>query len=398
MVVTATFGAIAKEYLAKLEAEQRAEATLEKVTWLLGFALQKLGHLPIAEISVSQIWEVLEAMQKRGRIHSAHRLRALIGAVFRYGVATGRAPSDPTSVLRGSLVAQRRTHRAAIVTPDGLGALLRSIDAFDGQPTTSAALKLMAILFPRPGELRAAQWEEVNRTESVWTVPPSRMKMRRQHRVPLPRQAIEILDQLHAITGHGPFLFPSLRTQERPISENTLNATLRRLGYSKDEMTSHGFRASASTLLNESGKWHPDAIERQLSHIEPNEVRRAYTRGEHWDERLKMMQWWADYLDRLRATPHQLPKPQSGQGSWTPREALLLGYGVFLDDESEKAIGAIRRMDRESLLVSSDLVGEFVVDTHAVKEVQDHDRRVVLYCQRVGRDVRLRIGHAHDLQ
>jgi integrase len=190
--------------------------------------------------------------------------------------------------------------RAAITEPRALGGILRAIDGFDGQPTTRAALKLMALLFPRPGELRAAEWSEFDLQTKIWTIPESRMKMRRPHRVPLPAQAIAVLKELHRVTGAGRLVFPSIRTVLRPISENTLNGALRRLGYSQDEATAHGFRATASTFLNECGRWNPDAIERALAHVESNSVRRAYARGEHWDERVKMMAWWAEYLDFLR--------------------------------------------------------------------------------------------------
>jgi integrase len=181
--------------------------------------------------------------------------------------------------------------------------MLRAIDGFEGQPVTKAALQLMALLFPRPGELRLARWDEFDLEKAEWAIPAERMKMRRPHRIPLPRQAVAILQALHPLTGHGAggLVFPGTRSVLRPISDNTLNAALRRLGYAKDEATSHGFRATASTLLNESGKWSVDAIERALAHAERNEVRRAYARGEHWDERVKMMQWWADHLDTLRS-------------------------------------------------------------------------------------------------
>jgi integrase len=192
------------------------------------------------------------------------------------------------------------TPRAAVTDAKALGGLLRAIDSFDGQPSVLAALQLMALLFPRPGELRAAKWSEFDLEKAVWIIPAARTKMRRPHQVPLANQAIAIINQLERISGRSEFLLPSVRTPDRPISDNTLNAALRRLGYSKEEATAHGFRATASSLLNECGKWHPDAIERQLAHIENNDVRRAYARGEHWDERIKMMQWWADYLDELK--------------------------------------------------------------------------------------------------
>jgi integrase len=187
--------------------------------------------------------------------------------VFRYALATARAQADPTIALRDALIRPKVTPRAAVTEPKAFGALLRAIDSFEGQPSTVAALKLMALLFPRPGELRHAEWAEFDLDKAVWTIPGGRMKMRRPHRVPLSTQAVAILKQLRELTGDGTLLFPSVRSASRPISDNTLNAALRRLGYAKDEATAHGFRATASSLLNESGKWHPDAIERQLGPV-----------------------------------------------------------------------------------------------------------------------------------
>jgi len=295
-----TFDLIADELMAKHKREGRAERTVSKVQWLLDTASPALGRRPIADITAAEVLEVLRGVERRGRLETAKRLRATIGSVFRYAIATARASSDPTFALKGALTTPTVTPRAAVTNPLALGGLLRAIDGYDGQPTTHAALKLMALLFPRPGELRAAEWVEFDLDKAVWTIPAERAKMRRQHRSPLSRQAVEILMGLQEITGKGRLAFPSVRTVLRPISENTLNAALRRLGYSKDEATAHGFRATASTLLNESGMWNPDAIERQLAHVEANDVRRAYARGEHWDERVRMMQWWADRLDGLR--------------------------------------------------------------------------------------------------
>ena len=299
--VANTFSILADEYLAKLTQEGRAQATMSKVTWLLDFARPLLGERPINEISAPEVLSVLRTVEKRGRLESARRLRSTIGSVFRYAIATARAQNDPTVALHGALITPTVTPRAAITNPKEFGALLRAIDGFDGQLATRAALKLMALLFPRPGELRMAEWSEFDFENHIWTLPAGRMKMRRPHKTFLPRQAVEILNGLREITGHSRFLFPGVRTAERPISDNTLNAALRQLGYSNDQMTAHGFRASASTLLNESRKWSPDAIERQLAHVEGNDVRRAYARGEHWDERTKMLIWWANYLDQLRA-------------------------------------------------------------------------------------------------
>ncbi|MFG1275666.1 tyrosine-type recombinase/integrase [Xanthobacter flavus] len=294
-----TFNLIADELLEKLAQENRSATTLDKVAWLLGFAREELGNRPISEITAAEVLSVLKKMEARGRHESAGRLRSTIGRVFRYAAATARTDRDPTLALKGSLVTPTVVHRPAVTDPKAFGALLRAIAGFDGQPTTRAALQLMPILFPRPGELRMAEWSEFDLEKAEWTIPAARMKMRRPHRSPLPRQAVSILKRLHEITGRGRLAFPSIRTVLRPISENTMNAALRRLGYANDEVTPHGFRATASTLLNESGLWHADAIERQLAHLDGNAVRKAYARGEHWDERVRMMQWWADYLDAL---------------------------------------------------------------------------------------------------
>lgn len=296
-----TFGAIADEFFAKHGREGYRGPTVRKLEWMLRVAKAELGARPIAEIRPPEVLAVLQQMEGRGKHETARRLRSTISRVFRFAIASARAENDPTIALAGAIAAPVVTPRAAVTDTAALGALLRAIDGYGGQPETVAALRLLPILFPRPGELRAAEWKEFDLDAAVWTVPAARTKMRRPHRVPLPHQAVAILRSLHAITGRGRLAFPCVRTVLRPISENTLNAALRRMGYAKDEVTSHGFRATASTLLNESGLWNPDAIERQLAHVEANAVRRAYARGEHWDERVRMMQWWADRLDGLRA-------------------------------------------------------------------------------------------------
>jgi integrase len=302
-----TFRAVAGEFLILQQRNGRAAVTLQKAEWLLDFAYPTLGDRQIRDIRPPEVLDVLKKVEIRGRYETARRLRSTIGCVFRFAIATGRADIDPTFSLRGALAKPAPTPRAAITEPKAFGALLRAIDGFDGQPTTMAALRLMALLFPRPGELRAAEWAEIDFDKAVWTIPASRTKMRRAHRVPLSRQALDILAELKGITGRGRLVFPSVRTGLKPISENTLNAALRRLGYTKEQATSHGFRASASTLLNESGRWHPDAIERQLAHVENNDVRRAYARGEHWEERVRMVQWWADYLGDLKIVGNVVP-------------------------------------------------------------------------------------------
>ncbi len=290
--------------------ERENRSLKASLTWLMDMANVSIGDKPIREITAPMILEPLRILENRGHYESARRMRSTIGAVFRYAMATARADTDPTIALRDALIRPQRTSRAAITDPKEFGGLLRAIDDFAGQPTTRAGLQLLALLFPRPGELRLAEWKEFDFERAVWTIPASRMKMRRVHKSPLSRQAIKILGELRDIVG-GRLVLPSLRSMEKPMSDNAMNAALRRMGYGKDEVTSHGFRATAATLLNESGKWHADAIERQLAHIEENEVRRAYTRGEHWDQRVEMMQWWADHLERLKTPARPLVKYHS---------------------------------------------------------------------------------------
>jgi integrase len=306
-----TFRAVAEEVIAKLEREGRAQATLSKRRWLLDFAFPAFGDRPVADITARELLALLRQIEARGLYETAKRLRSTCGMVFRYAIATGRAERDPSMDLRGALTTPQVSHRATIVDPIGIGALLRAIDGFDGQPTTHAALRLAPYVFVRPGELRQAEWAEFDLDGAVWSIPAKKMKMRRPHRVPLARQAVAILRELQKITGGGRWLFPSVRTSTRPLSENTLNAALRRLGYGTEEMCVHGFRGMASTRLNEMGRWSADAIERQLAHQEANAVRRAYTHNaEFWSERVRMMQGWADYLDGLREGGKVLPMTQ----------------------------------------------------------------------------------------
>lgn len=297
-----TFENVGASFLAKQRMEGKSAATLSKTEYHLKLANRDFGRKPITEITAPMILKTLRKVEAKGNYETAHRLRARIGSVFRYAVASGLAEADPTYALRDALIRPTRVHRAAITDPKALGRLLNEIDGFDGQATTRIALKLLAILAQRPGEIRHAKWEEFDFDVNVWSIPAAKMKMRRDHHVPLPAQAIALFDVLRRMNGNGKYLFPSLRTWTRPMSENTLNAALRRMGYSGDEMTAHGFRASFSTLANESGLWNPDAIERALAHIEKNEVRRAYARGEHWEERVRLSDWWANQLDRMKSS------------------------------------------------------------------------------------------------
>ena len=303
-----SFRDVAEEFLDKLRREGRADATLKKNRWLLEVAFATFGDRPVGEITAPELLDALRKFESRERYESARRLRSAAGMVFRYAISTGRATRDISVDLRGALTTPQVRHRAAITEPQGVGALLRAIDGYDGQPTTRMALQLTALVFVRPGELRQARWREFDFEKAVWNVPAQTMKKKRPHRVPLAGQTIAILCDLQKITGQGEFLFPSVSSLRRPMSENTLNAALRRLGYPKEEITASGLRTTASSLLNEMGRWNADAIERQLAHQEENDIRRAYMHAaEFWSERVQMMQAWADYLDELREAGKVIP-------------------------------------------------------------------------------------------
>lgn len=291
-----TFEKLGAAFLDKQRKEGKSKATLDKTAYHLKLANRDFGRKPITEITAPMILKALRKIEAKGNFETAHRLRARIGSVFRYAVASGLAQSDPTYSLRDALIRPTRVHRAAITEPKALGQLMREIAVFDGQTTTRIGLQLLAFLAQRPGEIRHAKWEEFDFHEKIWSIPAEKMKMRKPHNVPLPEAVLRLIDELRPLTGQCEFLFPSLRSWHRPMSENTMNAALRRMGYSGDEMTAHGFRASFSTLANESGLWNPDAIERALAHVEKNEVRRAYARGEHWEERVSLADWWAGQL------------------------------------------------------------------------------------------------------
>jgi len=295
-----SFKLVAEEWVAKQEREGMSEVTLSKIRWLLGKAYPRIGSRPVAKITPQEALAVLRSIEATGRYESARRMRSVLGRVFRYAIATTRAEMDPSRDLRGALTVPKAKHLAAITTPKGAGELMRAIEGYTGHAITLFGLRLSAHLFVRPGELRQAEWSEFDFDRSVWNIPEQKMKMRRPHRVPLSTQVIALFEQLWELTGTGRYCFPSFRSPLRPMSENTVNAALRALGFSQEEMTAHGFRAMAATLLNETGKFNPDAIERQLAHMETKAIRRAYTRGEYWDERVRMMQYWSDQLDEMR--------------------------------------------------------------------------------------------------
>jgi integrase len=291
----ATFGEISREMVERKVRAGSAERTIESNKLLLRH-LSNFDARELATIKPAELMALLRTIEDEGKRETARRVRGMAGAVFRYAAATGRGESDPTSLLRGALLPAKRTPRAAILSPDKFARLLVDIDKFDGFPTIKGALQFAALVFVRPGEIRAARWSQFS--EDVWKIPEEIMKQRRPHEVPLSRQAKAVLGRMKAIR-RGELVFPSLRPGDRPLSENTLNSALRYMGYAKDQHTAHGFRATASTMLNEKG-YSKDVIEIQLSHLDKDEVRRAYNRALHWPERVKMMQDWANYLDELK--------------------------------------------------------------------------------------------------
>ncbi|MDE1916427.1 MAG: tyrosine-type recombinase/integrase [Sphingomonadales bacterium] len=309
-----TFSAIAKVYIEKNRRDGKAEATVRKREWFLGLVERAIGNRPIADIQPFEILDSVRPYEQAKNDEKAHRTLQFVGQVFRFAVANQVAPRDPTRDLRGALASRRPKHLAAILDPKRVGELLRAIDGYEGQAATLLALKLSPLVFVRPGELRRAEWAEIDLEGAVWRIPAAKMKGRIEHAVPLSRQALAVLQQARLVSGHTRYVFPSIRTPRSPMSENTVNAALRRLGYTGNEMTAHGFRAMASTLLNESGKWSADAIERALAHKDKDAVRAAYHRGTHWHERVEMAQWWADYLDTLRKGAEVVSFPERRHG------------------------------------------------------------------------------------
>ncbi|UAB77921.1 tyrosine-type recombinase/integrase [Erythrobacter sp. SCSIO 43205] len=297
-----TFETVAREYIEEMMVKGGlAQATIVKANYFLEQLAPAIGNRPLADIEPFEVLAPLKRLEGLGKHETAKKTRSFAGRVFRYGVATTRCTTDPTSLLKGALRAPRPTHYAAIVDPKKLGGLLRAIDDFDGYILTKYALQIAPHVFVRPGELRHADWDEFDLDEGIWRIPAGKMKARRAHAVPLSRQVVTLMEELGAQMGMEGYVFPSTRSRRRPMSENALNAAFRRMGYSKEEITAHGLRATASSLLNESGIWSPDAIERALAHGDSDAVRGIYHRGRHWDERVKMAQWWSDHLDELKA-------------------------------------------------------------------------------------------------
>ncbi len=265
-----------------------------------------IGKTPISHIKAREVLTVLQRIEGRGANELAHRAKALCSNVFCYAIANSLIEHDPTAGLKGALTPVTTINRAAITDPAGVGQLLRAIDAYKGSFVVQCALKFAPLTFVRPGELRHAEWSEVDLEKGEWNIPGSKMKMKEPHLVPLSKQTIEILTELKKLTGTGRYVFPG-RTAERPMSENAILVALRTMGYAKDEMSGHGFRAMARTILDEVLQVRPDLIEHQLAHAVRDPLGRAYNRTTHLNERKKMMQTWADYLDGLRQGAKVLP-------------------------------------------------------------------------------------------
>ena len=301
-----SFEVVAREWCAKFSTRW-TESYREKTIRLMERAVFPwIGGRPVAEILAPDLLRVLRRIEEHAP-DSAHRARQLAGQVFRYAIATGRSDRDPSADLRGALIPVKKIHYAAMIKPEDVAGLLRAIDGYSGSFVTQCALKLAPLVFVRPGELRMAEWAEIDLDRAEWNIPAERMKMRDPHLVPLSQQSLAILSDLHQLTGNGHFVFPGERTRERPMSENTVNAALRRMGFAKDEMSGHGFRAMARTILDEVLHVRPDYIEHQLAHAVRDPNGRAYNRTAHLEERRKMMQQWADYLDKLKVGAVVIP-------------------------------------------------------------------------------------------
>lgn len=307
------FEVIALEWHAKQSGVWSAAYADKELRQLTKHVFKRIGGRPFRELTSRDLLDVLLRIEGQGRLETAHRVRRSLGAICRYAVATHRADIDVSAALKGALAPVPSNHFASITEPAKVGELLRAIRDYDGSDVVRLALQLLPLVFVRPGELRGARWGEFSfdlkdpprgearqHPEPQWRIPAERMKMREQHIVPLSRQAVAILRELHAVTGPEGFLFPSVRSKARPASENTINAALRRLGFTKDEMTGHGFRHMASTLLHERG-YRSELVERQLSHGDRDKSRARYNFAEYLPERRTMMQEWADYLDGLAA-------------------------------------------------------------------------------------------------
>ncbi len=294
-----TFRAIAEEHLRNLEESGTAASTMAKNRWYLFDLAAPLANLPITEITPAEILGLLKKIEKSGRRETARKVRGGIGSVFRLAITTLRATNDPTFPLRRALLKPNVQHRPAITDEAKLGALMVAIDEYDGWPTIRAALLLTALTMTRPGEVRYMRRSEILWPKATWRIPPERMKMRRPHDVPLSTQALAIIRDIWSLSEGHELVLPSIRSPLKALSENAMNSALRRIGYTKEEVCSHGFRSSASTILNERG-YDADVVEAALAHQDQDEVRAVYNRAKYWPQRIKLLQDWADLLDEFR--------------------------------------------------------------------------------------------------
>jgi integrase len=302
-----SFEVVAREWFAKFKPKWTDGHSEKIIARLERDVFPWVGSRPIADVKAPEILACLRRVEHRGAVETAHRALQNCGQVFRYAIATGRAERDVAADLRGALPPVKQTHRAAITEPKAIGELMRAIDGYSGSLVTVCAMKLAPLVFLRPGELRQAQWSEIDLDRAEWNIPAERMKMREPHLVPLSTQAVAILTEIKARTGDGPYIFPSPRTRSRPMSNNAILSALRRMGYAKEEMSGHGFRAMARTILDEVLNVRTDYIEHQLAHAVKDPNGRAYNRTAHLVERRAMMQQWADYLDKLKVGAEVIP-------------------------------------------------------------------------------------------
>lgn len=300
-----TFAAIATEFLAKREKEGMGTGSVTRAHRLIEKDLAGIGNLPITEVTAVTLLAALRKLEHRGVVETAHRARGLAGQVFRYAIATGRVERNPAGDLAGALEQPQTKHFASITEPEKIGELLRAIENYSGSPVTIAALKLAPLVFVRPGELRKARWADIDLEAAEWRYTAS--KTHTPHLVPLSEQAIAILHDLQPLTGRHEYVFPGVRSAQRPMSENTVTAALRYMGFGNETMSGHGFRAMARTVLDEVLHFRPDYIEHQLAHAVRDPNGRAYNRTAHLVERRKMMQTWANYLDSLRTGAKVIP-------------------------------------------------------------------------------------------
>jgi integrase len=308
-----TFEVIAREWHAKFTptwTPGHAESILRRLELNI---FPWMGDRSIVKIKAPEVLMALRRIESRGALETAHRVRIICGQVFRYAVATGRAERDPTGDLKGALPPRKSKHLAAITNPEKVGGLLRAIDGYEGSFVTKCALQLAPLLFVRPGELRRMEWSDIDLDSAEWNIPAEKMKTGHPHLVPLARQSLAILEGIRPLTGGGRYVFPSPRTPKRPMSSNGVLSALRRMGFEKDEMSGHGFRAMARTILDEVLQVRPDFIEHQLAHAVRDPLGRAYNRTKHLEERRRMMQTWADYLDGLKVGAKVIPLNRQAQ-------------------------------------------------------------------------------------